>query len=184
MIKISYVQIKESINKFGKTKHGEYRRRHSTNSTRSPCIRWSKHQVCYYVFFFYQQKFASVFQNSNLLFIQSSSDECFIKPCSSKATSVIRLACQKSPKPSTSSSPLSSLIAPSQTKGENIRPTNRQSVKKLVLKLKKPFVPVIEEEANLHPPGKYNSFQIAFITVIQHYFYRWNVDVEIVEPFN
>lgn len=71
------------------------------------------------------------------------SDECFVKPCSSKATSVIRLASQKSPKPSSSSS------------AENNRPTNRQSVKKLVVKLKKPFVPVIEEEANLHPPGKH-----------------------------
>lgn len=70
------------------------------------------------------------------------SDECFVKPCSSKATSVIRLASQKSPKPSSSSS------------SENVRPSNRQSVKKLVVKLKKPFVPVIEEEANLHPPGK------------------------------
>lgn len=43
----------------------------------------------------------------------------------------------------------------SQTKGESVRTTNRQTVKKLVLKLKKPFVPVIEEEANLHPPGEY-----------------------------
>lgn len=73
------------------------------------------------------------------------SDECFVKPCSSKATSVIRLASQKSPKPSSSSS----------SSFENVRPNNRQSVKKLVVKLKKPFVPVIEEEANLHPPGKW-----------------------------
>lgn len=69
------------------------------------------------------------------------SDECFVKPCSSKATSVIRLASQKSPKPLQSSA-------------DTARPANRQSVKKLVVKLKKPFVPVIEEEANLHPPGE------------------------------
>lgn len=81
------------------------------------------------------------------------SDECFVKPCSSKATSVIRLASQKSPKPSSSTSPSSSATSSTST-AENIRPANRQSVKKLVVKLKKPFVPVIEEEANLHPPGE------------------------------
>lgn len=111
------------------------------------------------VFFIYAVTFGSVLQSSDLLFVRSSSDECFIKPCSSKATSVIRLACQKTPKPSTSASstPLSSLTSTSQTKGESTRSTTRQSVKKLVLKLKKPFVPVIEEEANLHPPGKSSS---------------------------
>ncbi|XP_031640432.1 uncharacterized protein LOC116352180 isoform X2 [Contarinia nasturtii] len=84
---------------------------------------------------------------------RNTSDECFIKPCSSKATSVIRLASQKSPKPSSSTT-------------DTARPTNRQSVKKLVVKLKKPFVPVIEEEANLHPPDEHfdnrtgnNSFE-------------------------
>lgn len=96
------------------------------------------------------------------------SDECFVKPCSSKATSVIRLASQKSPKPSSSASLLSatasSIAAPAPipsipstppTSINIVRPAgNRQSVKKLVVKLKKPFVPVIEEEANLHPPGE------------------------------
>lgn len=74
----------------------------------------------------------------------STVGECFVKPCSSKATSVIRLASQKSPK---------STSTPPETANRSTvkAPYNRQ-VKKLILKLKKPFVPVIEEEANLHPP--------------------------------
>lgn len=74
----------------------------------------------------------------------STAEECFVKPCSSKATSVIRLASQKSPRQTSSpdTTPNRSTVK---------APYNRQ-VKKLVVKLKKPFVPVIEEEANLHPP--------------------------------
>lgn len=97
--------------------------------------------------------------SSSYLFMLLFSDECFVKPCSSKATSVIRLASQKSPKPSSSSSASStnaSSIASTPTPINIVRPAgNRQSVKKLVVKLKKPFVPVIEEEANLHPPGEF-----------------------------
>lgn len=111
----------------------------------------------YTIYPFLTYRFVWTLQNFTLSISFSNlfSDECFIKPCSSKATSVIRLACQKSPKPSTSSLPTAvNVSSTSQTKGESIRPNNRQSVKKLVLKLKKPFVPVIEEEANLHPPGE------------------------------
>lgn len=83
------------------------------------------------------------------------SDECFVKPCSSKATSVIRLATQKlikSPTSTSTSTPTStSASTDNDVRSPAKTPYNRQ-VKKLVVKLKKPFVPVIEEEANLHPP--------------------------------
>lgn len=72
--------------------------------------------------------------------------------CSSKATSVIRMASQTAPydiKNSTASVKV---------------PYNRPP-KKLVVKLKKPFVPVIGEEANLHPPeNRTNSTSSAFNT--------------------
>lgn len=77
------------------------------------------------------------------------SDECFVKPCSSKATSVIRLATQKLIKSPTSTT--ASASTDNDVRSPAKTPYNRQ-VKKLVIKLKKPFVPVIEEEANLHPP--------------------------------
>lgn len=76
----------------------------------------------------------------NAISEKSINDECFVKPCSSKATSVIRLASQKLPKSTAS-----------ENRAAIKTPYNRQ-VKKLIVKLKKPFVPVIEEEANLHPP--------------------------------
>lgn len=79
------------------------------------------------------------------------SDECFVKPCSSKATSVIRLATQKLIKSPTSASTSASASTDNDVRSPAKSPYNRQ-VKKLVVKLKKPFVPVIEEEANLHPP--------------------------------
>lgn len=79
------------------------------------------------------------------------SDECFVKPCSSKATSVIRLATQKLIK-----SPTSVPTSASASTDNDERPPAKSSynrpVKKLIVKLKKPFIPVIEEEANLHPP--------------------------------
>lgn len=78
----------------------------------------------------------------NAISEKSINDECFVKPCSSKATSVIRLASQKLPKSTASENMIRAAIK---------APYNRQ-VKKLIVKLKKPFVPVIEEEANLHPP--------------------------------
>lgn len=74
--------------------------------------------------------------------------------CSSKATSVIRMA--------------------SQAASQDTKPTLRASIanvkipynrppKKLVVKLKKPFVPVIEEEANLHPPeNRSNATTVPF----------------------
>lgn len=96
--------------------------------------------------------------NSNLTMSAAAeqpavSDECFVKPCSSKATSVIRMATQKLIKSPISNSTSASALA---SMDNDVRspvksPYNRQ-VKKLVVKLKKPFVPVIEEEANLHPP--------------------------------
>lgn len=63
--------------------------------------------------------------------------------CSSKATSVIRMASQAASL-DTKSSP--------RTSTSNVKLPYNRPPKKLVVKLKKPFVPVIEEEANLHPP--------------------------------
>lgn len=80
---------------------------------------------------------------------QTGSDECFVKPCSSKATSVIRLATQKLIKPTTSTA--------ENGVRQTIKPPYNRQVKKLIVKLKKPFVPVIEEEANLHPPETSDS---------------------------
>lgn len=163
------------VNKCEKTKHWGCRWRCSANSTWSSFIGWSKHRV-FYLFDFLKHYFLDIkmIQIFTTSFFISFSDECFIKPCSSKATSVIRLACQKSPKVQASSSPSSSPT--SQTKSDNIRLTNRQTVKKLVLKLKKPFVPVIEEEANLHPPGKYiddSLFQSdIFMRIVQNWYER------------
>lgn len=64
------------------------------------------------------------------------------KPCSSKATSVIRLA---SPNKSAQA------FEPPVPRPMIKVPFNKLP-KKLIVKLKRPFVPVIEEEANLHPP--------------------------------
>lgn len=85
---------------------------------------------------------AETTSETNVINEKSINDECFVKPCSSKATSVIRLASQKLPKSTASENIIRATIK---------TPYNRQ-VKKLIVKLKKPFVPVIEEEANLHPP--------------------------------
>lgn len=70
-------------------------------------------------------------------------EQSFAKPCSSKATSVIRLASQK---PIKSTSPIENGLRITPKTSYNRPP------KKLIVKLKKPFVPVIEEEANLHAP--------------------------------
>lgn len=78
--------------------------------------------------------------------IAASSNASNLKPCSSKATSVIRLA---SPKSICTSNAIPVETAPSRSMIK--APYNKQP-KKLVVKLKKPFVPVIGEEANLHPP--------------------------------
>lgn len=67
--------------------------------------------------------------------------------CASKATSVIRLATQKTQ--SKQESAQRTLLMQ--------KPIHNRAPKKLVVKLKKPFVPVIEEEANLHPPEHINE---------------------------
>lgn len=69
------------------------------------------------------------------------------KPCSSKATSVIRLA---SPNKSLHANepPVPQPIA----KSPMVKIPFNRPPKKLIVKLKRPFVPVIEEEANLHAP--------------------------------
>lgn len=71
-----------------------------------------------------------------------------VRPCSSKATSVIRLASQKSPKAGQQST--SDAMPKNST--ATVKVVTTRTPKKLVVKLKKPFIPVIEEEANLHPP--------------------------------
>lgn len=71
------------------------------------------------------------------LVIESSS-----RPCSSKATSVIRLA---------SPNKMPQGIEPPVPRPIVKAPYNKPP-KKLIVKTKRPFVPVIEEEANLHPP--------------------------------
>lgn len=67
--------------------------------------------------------------------------------CASKATSVIRLATQKT----------QSKLESAQRTLLMQKPIHNRAPKKLVVKLKKPFVPVIEEEANLHPPEHTNE---------------------------
>lgn len=75
----------------------------------------------------------------------SASNASISKPCSSKATSVIRLA---SPKSMCSPNHPTEVTQPRSM----IKQLYNKPPKKLVVKLKKPFVPVIGEEANLHPP--------------------------------
>lgn len=76
--------------------------------------------------------------------------------CSSKATSVIRMASQ-----ATSIDTIAAL----KTSTANAKIPYNRPPKKIVVKLKKPFVPVIEEEANLHPPeNRTNSTATSFNT--------------------
>lgn len=63
--------------------------------------------------------------------------------CSSKATSVIRMASQAS---------IVDVKPTQRTATTTAKLAYNRPPKKLVVKLKKPFVPVIGEEANLHPP--------------------------------
>lgn len=63
--------------------------------------------------------------------------------CSSKATSVIRMASQATP---------NDIKTALRTSTASVKIPYNRPPKKIVVKLKKPFVPVIEEEANLHPP--------------------------------
>lgn len=79
--------------------------------------------------------------------------------CSSKATSVIRMASQAASvdMKRTPRNPLA-----------NVKLPYNRPPKKLFVKLKKPFVPVIEEEANLHPPeNRTNSTADSFNTNIE-----------------
>lgn len=79
--------------------------------------------------------------------------------CSSKATSVIRMASQATP---------NDIKTALKTSTANVKIPYNRPPKKIVVKLKKPFVPVIEEEANLHPPeNRTKSSAASFNTNIE-----------------